>query len=82
MYGRTSLNHGQDSRRINEIHYEKRSQRDAQISFVMSKIENMPESNHTDGIQKKEVYQEEAESSKNGEISKKFTIFFKWVYLL
>ena len=48
----------------------------------MSKIENMPESNHTDGIQKKEVYQEEAESSKNGEISKKFTIFFKWVYLL
>jgi hypothetical protein len=57
---------------------EREARRDAQISFVMSKIENMPESNRTDGIQKKEVHREEAESSKNGEISKKFTIFFKW----
>uniref|UniRef100_A0A2N9IVU3 Retrotransposon gag domain-containing protein n=1 Tax=Fagus sylvatica TaxID=28930 RepID=A0A2N9IVU3_FAGSY len=49
---------------------EREAKRDAQMSFVMSKIENVPKSNHTEGDLKKEVHREEAENSKNDETPK------------
>ncbi len=61
---------------------EREVRRDAQMSFVMSKIESMLEPNRIEGDPAKEVHREEAESSKNGEAPKNFTIFFRWVYLL
>ena len=61
---------------------EREVRRDAQMSFVIRKIESMPEPNRTEGDPAKEVHREEAESSKNGEAPKNFTIFFRWVYLL
>ena len=53
---------------------EKEAARDAQIAFMMNKIENMSGSNHIDGSSEPEVHLEEAESSKKGENSKKLQV--------
>jgi hypothetical protein len=49
---------------------EREARRDAQLSFMMRKIENVLETNRTEGDPKKEVHRGEPESSKKGETSK------------
>ena len=46
---------------------EREAARDAQIAFMMKKIENVSGSNHTDGSPKPKFHREEAKSSKKGE---------------